>query len=179
MPGPMVLPVGATQYQIAQASDHHKEELRLFREVSNKERTLIQQIVKALDSKYLMAIQNLVTNKITRTIHEILEYLFDTYGDVSPTQLQDLCQNIKTMAFNLTQPVDTIFTHINGLADLATIAKAPKTNPQKINNVYLTLQHVGKFNSSLTSWDARPHVNHTWSICQTNFRDAQKALKKT
>eukprot|EP00957_Ditylum_brightwellii_P175065 13329410-Ditylum_brightwellii.AAC.1 len=83
------------------------------------------------------------------------------------------------MTFNPAEQVDTIYTQINALADLATIAKAPITEPQKINYIYLTPQCAGKFNSSLASWNARPPVEHTQINCQTHFRDEQKALKKT
>eukprot|EP00957_Ditylum_brightwellii_P154528 11760234-Ditylum_brightwellii.AAC.1 len=31
-PGPLILPIGATQYQIVQAQDQHEEDLHLFRE---------------------------------------------------------------------------------------------------------------------------------------------------
>eukprot|EP00957_Ditylum_brightwellii_P211195 15365875-Ditylum_brightwellii.AAC.1 len=179
MPGPIVLPVGATQYQIAQARDQQEEEINLFREVTSMERTIIQQIVKDLDTKYLMAIWNPVTNKITKTIPEIMEYLFDTYCDVSPAQLQELCQHVKNITLDPSEPVDTIYTQINTLSDLATIAKAPITDPQKINYVYLTLHRAGKFNSSLTLWNTKPPAGHTWSNYQLHFRDAQKALKKT
>eukprot|EP00957_Ditylum_brightwellii_P143590 10939565-Ditylum_brightwellii.AAC.1 len=83
------------------------------------------------------------------------------------------------MTFDPAEPVDAINTQINALADLATITRAPITDPQKINYVYLMLQLAGKFNSSLTSWNTRPAANHIWINCQMHFRDAQKALKKT
>eukprot|EP00957_Ditylum_brightwellii_P211410 15366140-Ditylum_brightwellii.AAC.2 len=56
---------------------------------------------------------------------------------------------------------------------------APLTEPQKIDHVYLILQRTGKFNLSLTVWNARPRADHTWVNCQSHFRGAQKVLKKT
>eukprot|EP00957_Ditylum_brightwellii_P005217 398540-Ditylum_brightwellii.AAC.1 len=126
-----------------------------------------------------MAIRNPVTNKNTQTNPEILEYLSGMYSDVSPVQLQQLRQSMENMTFDPSEPVDTIFTQINGPTDLATLARAPITKPQKIHYVYLTLQGAEKFNSSLTSWNAKAPADHTWLNCQVHFRDAQRALKKT
>ena len=67
-PGPLKIQQGATQYQIAQQKEQHAEETRLFREVIAAKRTLIQQIVAAVDAKYLKYLRDPVTNKITRTI---------------------------------------------------------------------------------------------------------------
>ena len=75
--------------------------------------------------------------------------------------------------------MDTIFTEINQLADLANIEHNPISEPQKIDYVYLILQCASKFNSSLTAWNVKPRIDHTWIKCQSHFCDAQKALKKT
>eukprot|EP00957_Ditylum_brightwellii_P135942 10368153-Ditylum_brightwellii.AAC.2 len=115
-----------------------------------------------IDVKYLNAIRNIVTNKITWFIPCIFSYLFDAYGDVSPAQLQDHCNYIENFLFDPYKPVDTIFTKINQLADLATMAHNSISEPQKIDYVYLILQHTGKFNSSLTGWNAKPRIDHTW-----------------
>eukprot|EP00957_Ditylum_brightwellii_P119750 9136048-Ditylum_brightwellii.AAC.1 len=61
-PDPLVTPGGATQLQIGQFRDQHAEALRLFQEVTNVKRTLINQIVQAMDLKYLKAVRNPVTN---------------------------------------------------------------------------------------------------------------------
>eukprot|EP00957_Ditylum_brightwellii_P208355 15356992-Ditylum_brightwellii.AAC.1 len=63
--GPLALPVLVTQFQIVHACKQHQESLCLFQEVTNIECTLIQQIVKDDDAKYLTALRNPVTNKIT------------------------------------------------------------------------------------------------------------------
>ena len=67
-PGALNLEVGLTQFQIAQAQETHSENTGLFCEVLAVEIIIIQQIVVALDAKYLKALRDPVTNKITRTI---------------------------------------------------------------------------------------------------------------
>ena len=89
-PGLLIIPAGRTQHQIAQQQTHHAERLRVFREANNVERTLLQQLVKALDEEYLSAIRCTITNRITLPIAQVITHLLDTYGEVSPTELQDL-----------------------------------------------------------------------------------------
>eukprot|EP00957_Ditylum_brightwellii_P005554 425832-Ditylum_brightwellii.AAC.1 len=109
-PGPLV--ADRTAVQSAHASDLHQEEFHLFREVTNVEHALIQQIVKSIEPKYFSAIHNLVTNKISRTIPAIIEYSLDAYRDISPLQLQDLCNQVESYVFNPHEPIDTIYTEI-------------------------------------------------------------------
>eukprot|EP00957_Ditylum_brightwellii_P157550 11991320-Ditylum_brightwellii.AAC.1 len=57
-PGQLTVTATATQAQIVKLQDQHEEALYLFCEVTNIERTIIQQIVKTIDAKYLNAIRN-------------------------------------------------------------------------------------------------------------------------
>ena len=56
--------VGLTQYQITQACDVHQESLQLFRKVTAVENALKQQIVAAIEPKYLKAVHSSITQKI-------------------------------------------------------------------------------------------------------------------
>ena len=55
-PGNLTIPAGATQYQIVHAKAQYKEDIRVFRNFSLMQRTLIQKIVSAVDTKYLSAL---------------------------------------------------------------------------------------------------------------------------
>ena len=70
--------VGLTQYQITQAHNIHQEALRLFREVTIVENALKQQIVAAIDPKYLKAVHSSITQQTNQSIDDIFSYLFDT-----------------------------------------------------------------------------------------------------
>ena len=64
-----------TRYIIAQKCLEYDTNLALYREYVAMERILIQQIVNAIVGKYLKAIRSKMTNKINKTISEILTYL--------------------------------------------------------------------------------------------------------
>eukprot|EP00957_Ditylum_brightwellii_P052032 3946852-Ditylum_brightwellii.AAC.1 len=100
---------------------------------------LKQQIVGAIEAKYLKAVWSSITQQINRNIPDIFTYLFDTCGDVTPQALQTLQDNGKAMHFDPTEPVDTIFTDIDDLADITELAKDPTTKRQKISIGYIIL----------------------------------------
>ena len=65
-PGRLQIEGTETQYHIAQRKNEHAEATRLFREVIRVEIALIQQIVSAVEGKYLKSLQIPITNKITK-----------------------------------------------------------------------------------------------------------------
>ena len=142
-----------TQYQIAQARDKHKEDTRLLREVNGIERTIIQQIVAAFEPKYLRVLQTPWTNKLNHTTPEICYHLFDTYGDVTPSELRDLQARMESLTLPPSEPVDSIFSKIEDLAAIAEIAKAPMTPTQKINMAYILFSKQHVYKSALCKWD--------------------------
>ena len=178
-PGPLNVPAGATQYQIQQLRDEHSEAVRVFKEVLAVERVLIQQIVAALDAKYIKALRDPITNKITRTIPDIFSHLFDAYGHVTPTELYELKQKVESMQFAPQEPVDTLITEIDDLADIAELANSPITDRQRVDMGYIILQRCKQYKTGLKEWNERPLADRTWNNFKTHFRNVQIALRKT
>ena len=179
-PGPLALiPDNLTQYQIAQARDEHAEATRVFREVLGVERAIIQQIVAAVEPKYLRALRQPGTHRLQRTIPEILEHLFETYGDVTPQDLRELTLRVETLSFAPSEPVDTIFAEIDDLASIAEIANSPITANQKINMAYILFQKTQVYKSALTRWDEKPSYDKDWDTFKLHFRTAYKSLRRT
>ena len=128
------------RYQIVQAREEHDEATQLFREVNGVERTIFQQIVSAIEPKYLRALRMPGTNKLNHTIPEIFDHLFDTYGDVTP-RIQDLQARVESLTLPPSKLVDSIFCEIDNLAVIAEITKAPMTPTQKNQyGIYLIFQ---------------------------------------
>ena len=179
-PGRLVLAeAGLTQYQIAQAREEHEESTRLFREINSVERTLIQQIVSAVEPKYLRALRTPGTNKLNHTVPEIFTHLFDTYGDVTPSELRELQARVESLTFPPSEPVDSIFSEIDDLAAIAEIARAPMTPTQKINMAYILFSKQHVYKSALRKWDEQLADHQNWPNFKEHLRFAYKALKCT
>eukprot|EP00957_Ditylum_brightwellii_P167035 12716400-Ditylum_brightwellii.AAC.1 len=78
--------------------------------------------------------------QITLSIPDIIDHLFNNYGDVTAEELRDLREKLEQLPYQPAEPVDTIFTEIYMLAEVAKIAKCPITQEQKIDIAYLILQ---------------------------------------
>ena len=178
-PGRLRIEGTETQYQIAQRKDKHAEALRIFQEYLGVERALLQQIVAAIEPKYLKTLQNSVTNKIVKSIADIFDYHFETYGDITPQELWHLTTQVESMHVPPNKPVHTIFTEIDDLGTIAKLARALMTEQQKINMAYLLLQQTQVYSNALNRWNQQDFDNQTWENFKAHFREAQKALRRT
>ena len=118
-------------------------------------------------------------NKLNATIPEVFLHLFTNYGDISPSELRTLTDQVQNMQYQPTEPVDTVFTEIDDLATISKMAGAPLTQAQKINMAYLLFQQTQSFNRGLTSWNSRPPHEHTWNTFKQHFCQAQLDLRCT
>eukprot|EP00957_Ditylum_brightwellii_P036984 2800328-Ditylum_brightwellii.AAC.1 len=75
----LVLPHNGTQYQITQAKEQYYNKLHMFNE-----------IVDSIGPKSLTVIRDPMTHQITLSLPDIIEHLFDNYGDVTAEELRDL-----------------------------------------------------------------------------------------
>ena len=91
----------------------HVEAMRVFREVLRVNQALRQQIVAAIKLKYKRALRLPRTNKITQMIPKIFEYLFQTYGDITPQDLKELMTRVENITLPPEERVNTIFAEIN------------------------------------------------------------------
>ena len=141
----------------------------VYREHLAVERILIQQIVNAMESKYLKALQERVTNRIQKQILEILRHLFKTYGDVSPQELLSLRSRIENMVFDPQDPVNKIFYEIDKYSEIMDIVQDPVLETHKCQLAYIVLLNTKTFKSGLRDWDKKPQADKTWEKFKEHF----------
>ena len=61
------------------------------------ERTFIQKIIEAINTRYLASFRNPITGQITPFVLTILEFLHNNYGRITPQQLDDKTTTVKSM----------------------------------------------------------------------------------
>jgi len=124
-PGTLLIPAATTAAQSQVLCEHHKEQLRLFREVEGVEKALIQQIIKSVEAPYLAAIRDRVSNSLTGTVQQILDYLQTAYSRVSPQMLEDREQELRNLTYNPRLPIDVVFNAVEDYIDFAELALQP------------------------------------------------------
>ena len=178
-PGAFNIAINATQFQIIQTRETHHENLRRFNESNAVERTLLQQIVAAIEPRFLTALRDDNTQRIERTIPEVFQYLFDTYGDVTIEELKQMRHRMENLTFTPNEPVDSIFIEIDKYAKMCELAQAPLTTRQICDFGYMHMLKLLKYKSTLKEWNAKPVADQTWLNFKTLFRTAHRAMKKT
>ena len=151
--------------------DSHKEAIRVFREVLAVEKALIQRIVTAVPAPYLSAIRNRQSNAFNGALHQIVTYLQDTYGRVTPQVLQEELLKVQQLVYDPTQPIDTVFAAVEDLNDFAELAQSPFSQKQTINLAYIIINKCGRFPEDIKNWNKRPIVEQTW----INFKNSHSS----
>ena len=88
-PGPLIIPPGTAQHAAATMRDLQAEQMRVFKEVHVVDQALIQQIIQAVEPNFLSALRNHTANSINMPIFDVLDYLGNTYGNVTEEMLQE------------------------------------------------------------------------------------------
>ena len=84
MPAPLRIPSNTTIHETQRLQAEFKETRHFYRETGGGvEKALAKQILAAIEKKYLQAIENTITESITKHVPEVIQYLFDNYSQLS------------------------------------------------------------------------------------------------
>ena len=170
-------PAGATGPQIEAAKDVWRELKFTFELCQATERALIAQVVDSVDAIYLRPLLNRVTGQYSTALRPVFVHLFDTHGKVTPQQVKAKEQAVCAMAYDLSTPIDTVFTTVDDLADLSEHSGSiMRTDRQKMDVAYVVLAKVPLLQHDLRLWNRFGGLDRTWPNMLAHFRSAQADL---
>jgi hypothetical protein len=139
----------------------------------------VSQIVEAIDPIYLQSLLNRATGQYATIIRAVVTHLFATHGKITPQQVKATEQSVYGMHYDITQPVDVVFTTIKkDLADLAEHANSPSmSEQQQIDMAYVILARQPILQHDVRLWHRRPLAERTWANMLAHFREAQADLR--
>ena len=175
-PGPLVIPPGTAQHAAATMRDLHAEQMCVFKEVNAVDEALIQQINQAVKHDFLSALRDRTTNSINMPVFNVLDYLGNTYGNVTEEMLQEREDRVSRMSYSLSQPIDIIFNALDNLADYADLSDTPFTERQIIGKAFVILNRTQCFEQALLAWKRRGRLQQTWNNFKTFFCTAHTEL---
>ena len=97
----------------------------MYIETVDVDKALTKQIVDVIEKKHLQEIDNTITKSITKHVLEVIQNLFENYGQVWQMTLNENTQSVKTIVYTLKEPLITVFTHIPDLIMLTKAANNP------------------------------------------------------
>ena len=86
---PLCTPTNTTIDKTQRLQDEFKESHQLYKDTVDVKKALTKQIVDAIEKKYLQEIYNTITKIITKHVLEFIQYLFENYGQVRQTTLNE------------------------------------------------------------------------------------------
>ena len=156
---------------------HHKsqpqktftEAIKICLETILLKRTIIQQIIVFVDTKYFAAFFNPVTGKITPLVPVIFNFLCKIYGKIPPQNLDDKTAVTKLMIYNTSQPINIIFknstiwliTQLQMIFNLRKSKQSTLTSTSSTNSAYQnTIFECKCTTQAYKTWDHFKHDFH-------------------
>lgn len=107
---------------------------------------------------------------------DLLQHLYDTYGNITALDIQDNHVNLnKPHDPNL--PIDTLFKQVEDAGDFAAVAGAPFSDRQILDSAYLLMLGTQAYIDECKDWIRRLIVDQIWANFQTTFAAAYRERK--
>ena len=171
------IPPNSTGPQITSRVREHKEQLAIWRNYNATEQALKQQLISAIDSIYIKGISNRHTGYATVTLLRMIQHLYDTYGDITPFELEDNDVRMKT-PYDPTMPIETLYDQIEQAVDYADAGKAPYSNAQVLTRAYNLILQTGLFTDACKEWRNKPAIDKNWDAFKLHFALAHRDLRQ-
>jgi len=171
-------PDNPTQPQIARISTTHKEQLRLWRQQHTVIKALKKQLTNAFEDKLLKEIEDTYTGFNNVSIPEILRYLYDRFGEVTPAELEEAEQKL-SQPFEPFEPFGVFICRIEDAVDIAEAAHCPFTTQQILNK---TLTSIIKAQAlpevAIREWRNKTSEEKTWATFKNHFSKEVKNYQR-
>ena len=171
-PTPPVIPQFAIASVIASLQQDYKKAQQEYDTFNAVKKALRQQIVTAIDETYVIALRNRATNAINLSVIQIMDFLYKTYGRITPQMLDEKEISVKNHVFDPHQPLDVTFNLVEDLMDYATAAGSPYTEMQLMNITYNVINKTGMLKDGIKTWIKIPRGQRSWIQFKQHFYSA-------
>ena len=156
---PVVAP-GATDAQIAHAKREHEESTREFRLFKAVDNALKNQLVNAIDDIYIKDLRDRVTGFATLSLRDILQYLYQTYGSVTPAHLTANDERFRA-PYDGSTDLEAYFNGIDDCLFMAEKSNQPYSEGQNLTAASSAITQSQCFPLAMREWHKLPAVSRT------------------
>ena len=161
-PGPLNLAVGANQYVISNIQTVQVNHLHNFKKYQLVQRALIQQILEAIEAKFIICLQNRITGNITTEIRTPIAELFATYGKITAKQLTYCHGAVAELTYNISELIDIVFNLVNDLREVGVVEGQTYTDIQMVDLGFLIMSNKAIFRLDNCMWLRCAPISQTW-----------------
>ena len=137
-----------------------------------------KQLTNVYEPKHLKEIEDTYIGFNNISIQDIISYLYDRFGDVTPNELED-AEKVLNEAFNPNEPFGIFAYTIEDAVDVAEAAGCPFTTEQIINkalNSILKAQALPDI--AIRDWRQKPSAEKTWANFKAHFSKEVREYQK-
>ena len=127
---------------------------------------------------YLDAFTNEYTGQLNGDISTIFTYVFNNYAKSVQEDIEEQHDLIRSLTYDLRDPIVTIYSPIDELMTVAEAADNPFTDTQLVKLSLAILQPTGDFEETIIHWNSGTAAIRTWSNFKPLFKTRRNALSK-
>ena len=129
-----------------------------------------------IDDMYLKGITNSNVGLAHITIKEILDFLFQNYGNIAQYNIEDNDKKLK-QKWDANTPIEMLFDQIEDAQDFAAAAGQPYTNNPLLTTAYNLVYDTGLLFFNYKAWNQLPANQKTMENFKTTLQQAQRELR--
>jgi len=160
-PGPLAILVLMVQHAETRMREDHKALIRVFREATDLQKAIMKQIVNDIDPVYVKTLHDRSMNTIQASVPTVLAYLFTTYKTIEPEVLRERELKFCEMAYNLMDPLITIYDAIEDLEHLGIAVVSLYSQSQIVSYGLTIIKNTYNFETGICTWITIPPTDHT------------------
>jgi hypothetical protein len=146
-------PIGVTDQQRADMLLAWQQRTRAYTTCHRVEQILLSMLENAMEETYLTGIHDAAHGFGARSVIDIFQYLFRTYGQIGPEELLANQQKL-TQPVDPNQPIAIIFKQIEDCQKFAAAGQVAITPQQVLKAAEMLILQTGKYVSAYREWIA-------------------------
>ena len=166
----------ATAAQISATDRIHTEHWRRYHESHSVHTFLKNQLLQCLESHYTRIFMDSTTGVVTMSLLQMFDYLFQTYGQVTNSEVQAQIQALSSRILTLHEPLAVFYAEVDDLIPLADAANVPLTSAQILAFALDCLKNSKIFKDYVKEWTRKADADKTWTTFKLHFSKAQEEL---
>jgi hypothetical protein len=180
---PFVLPVhpgpnpvhgdAPTAAQITETNRQYTQDLTEFTAYRTVTQELKKQLIEAIPATYIDALSDTLWGYTNVTPAAIIEHLTTTYGEVTPTDLEENRNQLQA-PWNIDEPIENIWTRTDRVLDYATRNGEPIPDTTTIRLLLAVFTKTGVFTSAIDLWNRKPAATKTLVNLKAHFNYENK-----
>ena len=178
LPPPMTIPHGVAHHEAFRIQQEHMASTKKFHDVQTLQKLLLQQLQAAIDREWLQEYFDPITFTITQPIAQVLKQLYRKYGKVKREDLKAMEKEVENIAYDIQQPLSTVWTAIRELESTAKAADSPYTDRQLIDFALDIIKRTHDFEEALSKWYQLPTPGKTYKNLTKHFDSHYKILEE-